>query len=83
MKAVWDEGQGYMIDDKIPTRSQWERDFVDVNDLRQEAIRWVKEISDADYRGVWSGKSIITKETLSTNERIVLGIWIKHFFNIK
>lgn len=51
-------------------------------DLRQEAIKWIKELEkepvDIKEEIMWTAETIITDK----NQRKRLIVWIKHFFNI-
>lgn len=54
-------------------------DFADVDELRQEAIRWVKHL-ETEYG---TNPSIYgADKLLLVHRNIAIAEWIKHFFNI-
>ena len=68
---------------------QFPNDFVNVYELKQEAIKWIKEISKDGFRQTPQITMDITASTeqitkaLMTQETDLVVQWIKHFFNIK
>jgi len=50
-------------------------------ELRQEAIKWIKELTSADHNTITNGLAITEKGFKSYDPEPII-FWIKHFFNL-